>query len=46
MGAGLIGTDAAYLIQGATILTLIASSYLVVFRFPSPIAMSADLRRD
>ena len=44
--AGLIGTDAAYLIQGATILTLIASSYLVVFRFPSPIAMRAELRRD
>ena len=46
LGAGLIGTEAAYLIQGATILTLIASSYLVVFRYPSPIAMSPALRRD
>jgi hypothetical protein len=34
------------LIQAATILTLLVSSYLVVFNFPTPIAISDDLRRD
>ncbi len=42
----LISNEAAHVIQGATILTLLLSSYLVIFRYPSPIAVSERLRRD
>ena len=42
----LIGGPAAHVIQGATVVTLIASTYLVIFRYPSPIAVSDKLRRD
>jgi predicted Kef-type K+ transport protein len=41
-----IGKPAALSIQLATILTFVVSSYLVVLRFPTPIAISDDLRRD
>jgi Kef-type K+ transport system membrane component KefB len=44
--SGLIGTDAALVLQFATVLTLIASSYFVIFRYPSPIAPNPKLRRD
>ena len=44
--AGLIGKGAAHVIEGATILTLLISSYFVIFRYPSPIAISDALRRD
>lgn len=43
---GVIGAEASYLIQLATMLTFIASSYIVVLRFPTPIAVSDKLRRD
>ncbi len=43
---GLISADAATLIQACTILTLLASSYIVVLRLPNPIAISDHLRRD
>jgi Kef-type K+ transport system membrane component KefB len=43
---GVIGAEASYLIQLATMLTFIASSYIVVLRFPTPIAVSDRLRRD
>ena len=33
------------LIQGATVLTFVVSSYLVVLRYPSPIAVDPGLRR-
>ncbi|MEM8766534.1 MAG: cation:proton antiporter [Pseudomonadota bacterium] len=46
IGAGLLGSEAAHVIQGATVITLLVSSYLVIFRYPSPIALSARLRRD
>jgi len=46
LGAGLLGSEAALIIQGATVLTLLVSSYLVIFRYPSPIAPTARLRRD
>ena len=46
ISASLLGTEAAHIIQGATVLTLVISSYLVIFRYPSPIAVSARLRRD
>ena len=44
--ASLLGSQAAHVIQGATVVTLIVSTYLVIFRYPSPIAVSARLRRD
>ncbi len=37
---------AASMVQLATIVTFIASSYLVVLRYPTPIALSDRLRRD
>jgi Kef-type K+ transport system membrane component KefB len=46
LGAGLLTIESAHVIQGATVLTLIVSSYLVIFRYPSPIAVSENLRRD
>lgn len=42
----LIGEVASHVIQATAILTLIISSYIVVFRFESPIAISEKLRRD
>ena len=41
-----IGSKASYLIQATTIITFIVSSYLVVLRYPNPMAMNARLRRD
>jgi len=41
-----IGTQVSYTIQLATILTFVVSSYLVVGRFPTPIAVSDKLRQD
>ncbi|MEN8130468.1 MAG: cation:proton antiporter [Pseudomonadota bacterium] len=43
---GVIGHKASYLIQLSTLLTFIVSSYIIVLRFPTPIAVSDDLRRD
>ncbi len=42
----LIGQEASHLIQATAILTFLMSSYIVVFNFPSPIAVSDRLRRD
>jgi predicted Kef-type K+ transport protein len=42
----LIGQNASHLIQATAILTFLVSSYLVVFRYPTPIAVSDKLRRD
>ena len=42
----LIDNVASHLIQAVTIITLLFSSYLVVFRYESPIALADDLRRD
>jgi len=44
--AGLIASEAANLIQVATLITFIGSSYLIVLRYPTPIAVSDPLRRD
>lgn len=46
ISGGLIGDSAALVIQGATVLTLVLSSYWVVSRYPSPIAARPELRRD
>ena len=45
-GTALLSAEAAHVVQGATVLTLLLSTYLVIFRYPSPIAVSAELRRD
>jgi Kef-type K+ transport system membrane component KefB len=45
-GTQLIGNDASHLIQATAIITFLVSSYIVVFNFPNPIAVSERLRRD
>ena len=42
----LISQETSHLIQATAILTFLASSYLVVFRYPTPIAVNDRLRRD
>lgn len=42
----LISQHASHLIQATAILTFLVSSYIVVFRYPTPIAVSDELRRD
>ena len=41
-----ISAQASYLIQAATIITFMISSYFIVFTYPTPIAVSDRLRRD
>jgi Kef-type K+ transport system membrane component KefB len=42
----LLTTQASHVVQGATVLSIVLSSYLVIFRYPTPIAISERLRRD
>lgn len=44
--SGYIGTQASQLIQLVTILTFIASSYIVISRYPTPIGTSERLTKD
>ena len=44
-GAG-ASARAAYLIQAATLLSFVVSSYVIMMRYPTPIAVSDSLRRD
>jgi Kef-type K+ transport system membrane component KefB len=46
IGSALISEQASLLIQATTIITLLASSYIVVLNYPTPIAISDRLRRD
>ncbi len=46
VGNALITEQASLLIQATTIITLLASSYIVVLNYPTPIAISDRLRRD
>jgi Kef-type K+ transport system membrane component KefB len=46
MDAEIISESASRLIQLATLLTLIVSAYIVVLRYPTPIATRDSLRRD
>jgi Kef-type K+ transport system membrane component KefB len=46
LDAGAIGPRASYLIQTSTLITFIVSSYLIMLRYPTPIAVSARLRKD
>lgn len=43
---GMIGTEASHVIQATAILSFLLSTYVVIFRYPSPIAVSDKLRRD
>jgi Kef-type K+ transport system membrane component KefB len=45
-GSQLIGELASHYIQAAAIITFLLSSYIVVFNFPNPMAVSDRLRRD
>ncbi len=42
----LISAEVSHLIQATTIVTFLVSSYIVVLRFPTPIAVTSALRRD
>ncbi len=46
VAGALISTEASLVIQATTILTFVASSYIVVLNYPTPIAISDHLRRD
>jgi Kef-type K+ transport system membrane component KefB len=41
----LMSNAASHVVQGATVLTFVLSTYIVIFRYPSPIAVSERLRR-
>jgi len=46
MDLAVIGSHASALIHLATVITLMISPYLIMTRYPSPMAMSEHLRRD
>jgi Kef-type K+ transport system membrane component KefB len=43
---GWIGEKASLLIQASAIMTFLVSTYIVIFNYPSPLAVSDSLRRD
>jgi Kef-type K+ transport system membrane component KefB len=43
---GVVSDPIYYLIQTTTIITFVVSSYVIVMKYPTPIAMSDKLRRD
>lgn len=46
IASGIIGNHAANFLLVATVLTFAVSSYLIVFQYPTPVAVSDKLRRD
>lgn len=44
--SGVIGDQASYLIQAIAVLCFLVSSYLIVWLYPTPIAVSDELRQD
>ncbi len=44
--ANLIGTEASHVIQATAILSFLLSTYIVIFNYPSPIAVKDSLRKD
>ena len=44
--SGFIAAKTSYLIQLATLLTFIVSSYIIVLKYPTPISVNSRLRRD
>ncbi len=45
-GSALISAHAGQLIQGATVVSFVLSSYWVMWRYPTPVSTNARLRRD
>ena len=46
LNAGAIGSEVSYLIQATTLITFIASAYIIMLSYPTPIAVSDRLRKD
>lgn len=46
IASNLIGENAAHTIQATAVITFIVSTYIVIFKYPNPIAPSSKLRRD
>ena len=46
VNSGFINNQTSYLIQLATLITFIISSYIIVLKYPTPISVSDRLRRD
>ena len=44
--SGLILAKTSYLIQLATLITFVVSSYIIVLKYPTPISVNSRLRRD
>ena len=44
--SGTISMQASYLIQTATLISFVISSYYIVMKYPTPIALSEELRRN
>ena len=44
--SAIIDSATVYFVQLATLVTFVGSSYLVVLRYPTPVAVSDELRRD
>ena len=45
-GSGILSAAGGYLVQLTTMLTFVVSPYLIVMRYPTPIAIRDSLRRD
>ena len=45
LNSGRLGSDVSQLVQLVTMLTMIISSYIVVFRFPTPIGVKKELKK-
>jgi len=46
IASNLMGENAAHTIQATAVITFIVSTYIVIFKYPNPIAPSSRLRRD
>ncbi|MEH6344498.1 MAG: cation:proton antiporter [Bermanella sp.] len=46
LASNLIGEQAAHVIQATAVLTFVFSTYIVIFKYPTPISPSDKLRRD
>lgn len=44
--SAMIGQEASHVIQATAIITFLISTYIVIFNYPNPIAVSDKLRRD
>ena len=46
LSVGILSERASFLIQAATLVSFVVSSYIIMLRYPTPIAVSDSLRRD